>query len=169
MAQWAQKWAQIWPHMGCHGRPGSRLMAAKPFSALAFCSLEQGSAKPSFPAWHAGGQRFESAWLHPVRLLAPQGVFFVAQGVAGRPGGAEKRKNKRKLRQVTSRPMGWCGLAIEAQPRHGNASKSPARGAATSSRPAAAPSAPPSGRTPRLGPAPSAAPCPISCMPGASA
>ncbi len=35
-------------------------------------------------AWHAGGQRFESAWLHPVRPLAPQGVFFVGQGVAGR-------------------------------------------------------------------------------------
>jgi hypothetical protein len=70
---------------------------------------------------------------------------------------------------VTSRPMGWRGLAIETQPRHGNASNSPARGAATSSRPAAAPSAPPSGRSPRRGPAPSAAPCPISCMPGASA
>ena len=32
----------------------------------------------------------------PVRLLAPQGVFFVGQGVAGKPGGAKKRKIKRK-------------------------------------------------------------------------
>ena len=31
------------------------------------------------PAWHAGGQRFESAWLHSFRPPAPQGVFFVAQ------------------------------------------------------------------------------------------
>ena len=55
------------------------------------------------PAWHAGGQRFESAWLHPVRLLAPQGVFSVAQGVAGKPGGAKKRKIKRKT-EASDRP-----------------------------------------------------------------
>ena len=41
-------------------------------------------------SWHAGGQRFESAWLHSVRLLVLQGVFFVGQWDAGRPGRAEK-------------------------------------------------------------------------------
>jgi uncharacterized DUF497 family protein len=31
------------------------------------------------PAWHAGGQEFESPWLHPVRLPAAQGVFSFVQ------------------------------------------------------------------------------------------
>ena len=67
------------------------------------------------PAWHAGGQRFESAWLHSVRLLALQGVFFVAQGVAlAGPAGQKSAKSSAKLSQVTApAPQGlvqfWSG------------------------------------------------------------
>ena len=31
------------------------------------------------PAWHAGGQRFESAWLHSVTLLSSRGFLVVQE------------------------------------------------------------------------------------------
>ncbi len=59
------------------------------------------------PAWHAGGQRFESAWLHSIRLLVPQGVCLVARAVAGGgASGAERGKIKCKNEAGDDSPPG---------------------------------------------------------------
>jgi len=65
MPQWAQKWAHFWPDKGCHVLPTRRSDRSKPLPELAFCRRGEAEAEAVFPAWHAGGQRFESAWLHP--------------------------------------------------------------------------------------------------------
>ena len=58
-----------------------RVHAAQPLSAI----------QPT--AWHAGGQRFESAWLHYVRLLAPQGFFLLHGKLLAGPAGPKSAKS----------------------------------------------------------------------------
>ena len=76
---------------------------------------------PAFPACHAGGQRFESAWVHPVKLFASQGVFCGAQGGSGRPAGIKgsnqaPRMASRQYRHGGRASGAHAGIALVSAP-----------------------------------------------------
>ena len=66
-----------------HLRLNRRRAKLKPQQAF-FC-VSTWEWRPAFPAWHAGGQRFESAWLHLIhRAPGPSAGLFLACHGLGR-------------------------------------------------------------------------------------